>query len=460
MNHPESDQTLRSTLLMVYLNAFQLPLMLSAVNVGLPHFAIDLQMNAVMLSWVATSYLMASVMFVLPFGRLADMRGRKKVYLTGTLTVAIASILAALCNSGEQLVFLRFIQGIGGAMIYATQIAILTAVCPPPMRGRAIGKMISILYLGLTCGPVLGGYVLELLGWRALLVMQVPLALMVLFIGVFRVPDELHEEVSATMDIPGSVSYALSIAAICVGASLVPDVSAWLALGLGVAGLYGFVQIEKRVAHPVFDLSLFLSNRIFTLSCMASFIMYTATFANVVLLSLYLQFLKDLSASQAGLIMMTQPLLMAIFAPLAGRLSDTVEPRIIATSGMLLTALGLALLSRFNADTPVTFIIACLSITGIGFGLFSSPNTNAIMGAVEKPHYGLASASNATMRLLGQMSSMLMVTLILSLTVGAAEIAPVNFPQLQQAISISFTIAACLCVPGIYFSLVRGHLHR
>jgi EmrB/QacA subfamily drug resistance transporter len=460
MNHPESDQTLRITLLMVYLNAFQLPLMLSAVNVGLPHFASDLQMNAVMLSWVATSYLMASVMFVLPFGRLADMRGRKKIYLSGTLIVALASILAAVCTSGDQLVFLRFVQGIGGAMIYATQIAILTAVCPPAMRGRAIGKMVSILYLGLTCGPLLGGYVVELLGWRALLVMQVPLAVIVLLIGFFRVPDDLQEASSAHMDIPGTVCYAMSIAAICAGASLVPDVDAWLLLGLGVAGLYGFVLIEKRVAHPVFDLSLFLGNRTFSLSCMASYIMYTATFANVVLISLYLQYLKDLSASQAGLIMMTQPLLMAICAPLAGRLSDTVEPRIIATTGMLLTALGLLLLSRFSAETPVSLIVACLCITGIGFGLFSSPNTNAIMGSVEKRHYGLASASNATMRLLGQMSSMLMVTLILSLILGATEIAPNNYPQLQQAISISFMLAACLCVPGIYFSMVRGHLHR
>ncbi len=460
MNPAETDNRMRMTLLMVYINAFQLPLMLSAVNVGLPHFARDLQMNAVLLSWVPTSYLMASVMFVLIFGRVADMLGRKKIYLLGTLLVVIASILAAFSNSGEQLVMLRFLQGVGGAMIYATQIAILSSVCPPNMRGRAIGKMISILYLGLTCGPLLGGYVVELLDWRALLVMQVPLALLVLMLGLFKVDGDWHADEPAKMDIPGAASYAFSIAAICIGASLVPDVSSYLGIGLGVLGLCCFVFIEKRVTHPIFDLSLFLSNRIFTLSCLASFIMYTATFANVVLISLYLQYLQGIPASQAGMIMMTQPLLMAIFAPLAGRLSDTVEPRIIASAGMVLTLVGLLLLSQFNGETSILLILLCLAITGIGFGLFSSPNTNAIMGAVEKRHYGLASASNATMRLVGQMSSMLMVTLIMSLYLGQAEISPANYPELQQAISIAFTIAALLCLPGLYFSLARGHLHR
>jgi MFS family permease len=206
--------------------------------------------------------------------------------------------------------------------------------------------------------------------------------------------------------------------------------------------------------------SLFYTNRVFTLSCLASFILYTATFANVVLISLYLQYLKGMSASAAGLFMMIQPLTMAIFSPLAGKLSDRIEPRVIASAGMVMTAIGLVMLAFLNGISSTIYLVAALVITGLGFGLFSSPNTNAIMSAVEKRYYGSASGSIATMRVLGQMSSMILVTLVFALIIGQVEIQPANYASLQKAIHLCFVIAATLCIPGFIFSLIRGQMHK
>lgn len=448
-----------AALIMVLLNGFTTPLMLSAANVALPAIARDLNMNAVNLSWVPMAYLMASAMFVLIFGRLADMYGRKRIFMAGTTSVIITSILAAMSQSEEFLLVSRFLQGISAAMLYATQIAIVSSVFPPAKRGHAIGLTVSTIYLGLTCGPVLGGFLIDSFGWRASFVFHIPLALVVLLIGLYKVPGEWRAEEKGHFDIKGSVIYALSIVGLCLGVSVLPKLISLVFIIPGILGIVIFFYHAKHDEHPIFDVRLFFTNRVFTLSCLAALILYTATFANVVLISLYLQYLKGFSASIAGLFMMIQPLTMAIFSPMAGRLSDRVEPRVIASSGMVLTAAGLSMLAMLNGVSSTYYLTGALVTTGLGFSFFSSPNTNAIMSAVEKRYYGSASGSIATMRVLGQMSSMILVTLIFALYIGQVQIQPANYGDLQLAIHVCFIIAACLCVPGFIFSLSRGRMH-
>ncbi len=452
----------RNVLIMVLINALTTPLMLSSVNVALPSIAKDLSMNAVQLSWVPMAYLMAGAMFVLIFGRLADMFGRKKIFLIGTTCAMITSIGAALSSSGELLILFRFLQGMSAAMLYATQVAIISSVFPPAKRGAAIGVMISTLYFGLAAGPFFGGILIDKFGWPACFIFQIPLVLVVLYLGMIKIQGDWddHESVHtfSDLDVKGATVYAFSIAALAIGVSTLPTSSSFIVFLLGISGLWAFIKIEKVVGHPIFDLSLFSNNRIFSLSCLASFLMYTATFANVVLVSLYLQYLKEYSASSAGLIMMTQPLVMALFSPIAGKLSDRIEPRILASFGIGLTVIGLILLATMNSNTSDVTLITALIITGAGFGLFSSPNTNAIMSAVEKPQYGIAAGTNATMRVVGQMASMIMVTLLMSLMIGPVEITPEQYPELGNVIRVSFLIAAFICLPGIYFSLTRGRM--
>jgi EmrB/QacA subfamily drug resistance transporter len=459
-NIPEKAPLQQAALVMVLLNAFTTPLMLSAANVALPSIAEDLKLDAVVISWIPMAFLMASAMFVLVFGRIADMIGRKRIFLIGTMCVIITSVIASLATSGTFLITARFLQGMSAAMLYATQIAIISSVFPAKQRGHAIGMTVSTIYLGLTCGPLLGGFLIDLYGWRASFVFHIPLAIVVLLIGIFKVPGDWSADEPGEFDLKGAFVYGLSIVFLCLGVSTVPESPGILLLILGLFGIWIFIMLAKRSKYPVFDVSLFGRNRVFAFSCFASFIIYTAVFANIVLVSLYLQYLKGLSATMTGSIMMVQPLTMAVFSPFVGRLSDKVEPRIIASVGMVITACGLLMLGLMNMHSAISTLIAALIITGFGFSLFSSPNANAIMSAVDKQYYGSATGSLATMRILGQMTSMVVVTLVFSMLIGQITIEPSMYQDLMQAISVCFFISASLCIPGLIFSLVRGRMHQ
>jgi len=459
-NTLEKASVQQVVLIMVLLNAFTTPLMLSATNVALPIIAEDLNLNAVLLGWVPMAFLMASAMFVLVFGRIADMVGRKRIFLIGTVSVIITSLLASIASDGTFLISARFLQGISAAMLYATQIAIITSVFPPKQRGHAIGMTVSMIYLGLSCGPLIGGFLIDLYGWRASFVFHIPLAIIVLLIGLFKVPGDWSADEGGEFDVKGSVLYGLSIALLCIGASTLSNVLGLLLLMFGLIGIWFFVKLAKQSNYPIFDVTLFASNRVFAFSCFASFIIYTAIFANIVLISLYLQYLKGLSATTAGAIMMIQPLTMAIFSSFMGRLSDNVEPRVIASIGMIITALGLLMLGFLHVNSTISYLIGALVVTGFGFSLFSSPNVNAIMSSVDKQNYGSATGSIATMRILGQMASMVLITLVFSMVIGQVKIEPSTFQNLQQAISVCFFISASLCIPGFIFSLVRGRMHQ
>lgn len=455
------DQAPRHIVLwMVLLNSFTTPLMLSAVNVALPSIAQDLSLDAVAISWVPLAYLMASAMFVLICGRLADMYGRKRIFLLGTAAVIVTSIIAALSINSAMLLSARFLQGISAAMLYATQMAIVSSVYPPDQRGRAIGMAVSAVYVGLAAGPLVGGFVTETLGWRFNFLLQLPLAVIVLYLGHRKVKQEWSAGISSIIDFKGAGYYSFGILVFCFGVSRLPEPSAFVLIAAGIASLIWFVQHSRNSLNPIWDVNLFFGNRVFTLSCIASLLMYSATYANVVLLSLYLQYLKQLPASSAGMIMMIQPVIMALLAPVMGKLSDSLEPRVLASAGMSLTAAGLITLALLNSNSSLVVVIIALLMTGAGFSLFSPPNTNAIMGSVDKKNFGSASGAVATMRNMGQLISMVVVTLAMTLVMGETQINPDNYPQLETAIRLSFTIAAVICLPGIFFSLARGRLHK
>jgi len=445
---------------MVLLNSFTTPLMLSAVNVALPSIAESLSLDAVAISWVPLAYLMASVMFVLICGRLADIYGRKRVFLLGTTAVIVTSIIAALSVNSAMLLSARFLQGIAAAMLYSTQMAIISSVYPAEQRGRAIGMAISAVYMGLAAGPLLGGIITETLGWRFNFVLQVPLAGIVLYMGHILVKQEWRNDIASTIDFKGAGYYCFGILLICFGVAQLPEIFSIVLIATGIASLYWFVQHSRYSANPIWDVKLFFGNRVFTLSCVASLLMYSATYANVVLLSLYLQYLKQMPASTAGMIMMIQPVTMALLAPIMGKLSDRMEPRILASAGMSLTAAGLIILALLDRDSSLNIIIFALLLTGSGFSLFSPPNTNAIMSSVDRRNFGSASGAVATMRNMGQLISMVVVAFAMTITMGNTQINPENYPLLETAIQLSFVIAAGICLPGILFSLARGRIHK
>lgn len=446
----------RVALLVATMSAFLTPFMGSSANIALPAIARDLSIDALGLSWVATSFLLAAAVCLVPFGRLADIHGRRRVFTSGLAVYTAGSLLSAVAPSASVLIGARIVQGTGGAMMFGTNVAILSSVFPPWRRGAALGVNVAAVYLGLSLGPVLGGLLTEQLGWRSLFHLNAALGALTAVVTTSKLRGEWADARGERFDVAGSLAYMAALAALMYGLSRLPGPagSAWIAGG--VASLAAFVGLELRVPSPVLDVRLFLTNRVFALSNLAALINYSATFAVGFLLSLYLQYVRGLGPQAAGLVLVCQPLVQAAISPFAGRLSDRVESRILASAGMALTAAGLALAALLRADTAIAYVVGCLAVLGTGFGLFSSPNTNAVMSVVEPRRYGLAGATLATMRLTGQMLSMGAAMVVLAVFVGRVPLGPEHRDALIAAARAAFAGFAVLCVGGTAASLARG----
>ena len=446
-----------AALVIAALSAFLTPFMGSAVHIAMPAIETDFGIDAVVLSWVANAYLLAAAVALVPAGRAADICGRRRIFICGNLVFALSSGLCALSGSATLLIGARIAQGVGSAMLFATGIAIVTAVYPAEKRGTVLGVNVAAVYVGLSCGPFFGGLLTDALGWQAVFWSVVPLGLAAVGLTLGWLRSEWAEARGEPFDWPGSLIYAAALSLVMLGLSRPPSLTGASLIAAGLGGLGGFAVWQLRTSAPVFDVRLFSRSRVFSFSCLAALVHYAATFAVTFLMSIYLQQVKGLDPRTAGLVMMSQPVMMALFSPLAGRLSDRIEPRYIASLGMGLTASGLLLLTVLDGTSTLAFIVACLVLLGLGFALFSSPNMNAIMGAVERRHYGVAAGAVGTMRLLGQMLSMGIATLIIASRMGrvATAAAPALFVESAR---IAFWIFSGLCTLGIFLSLARGRL--
>jgi MFS family permease len=305
-------------------------------------------------------------------------------------------------------------------------------------------------------GPYLGGVLTQQLGWRSIFFISAIYGVVIVLLILWKMKGEWAEAKGESFDWIGTLIFSLTLISIMYGFSTLPDnLGLWL-LVAGILMLIVFIWWELRVAHPILTMNLFFSNRVFAFSGLAALINYGATFAIAFLLSLYLQYVRGYNPQDAGLILVTRSVFMASFSPIAGRLSDRIEPRIVASIGMGLNAIGLFYLGFLSETTGLLPLILCQIFLGLGFGLFSSPNTNAMMSSVEKKFLGVASATVGTMRLIGQMLSMGIATLSIALILGPVEITPSVYEPFVQSVNISFFIFAGLCFIGIFASLARG----
>jgi len=445
-------------LLVATVAAFLAPFMSSSINIALPSIGKEFRMTAVALGWVATAYLLAAAACLVPFGKVADILGRKKIFGLGSLIYALSSGLAAAAPSGAVLIASRVLQGIGGAMIFSTGVAMLTAAYPPQERGRVLGINTASTYLGLSLGPVLGGFLTESLGWRSVFWVNLVLGFVLVVIVLAGLRGDWAEAKGEAFDAVGAALLAAGLCALMFGLGKLPRILGVGFIAAGAAFLALFVRWESGYRSPLFDLDLIRRNTAFAFSNLAALINYSATFAVGFLLSLYLQYIQGLSPRKAGLILIAQPVVMAVFSPLAGRLSDRVEPRLLASAGMGLSSVGLFLLSFLGRTSSLTSVGASLVVLGFGFALFSSPNTNAVMSSVEKRSYGVASATLGTARLTGMMSSMGAAMLIFALYLGKTAITPEVFPRYLAALRTAFVLFGALCAAGVFASHARGKL--
>lgn len=439
--------------------SFMVTFMGSSINLALPSISAEFYASAIMSSWVITGYILSTAALLLPFGHLADIIGRRYIYLLGTSSFAVVTIAATLSHSIVAFLIWRILQGIAAALIFGTGMAILTSVYPPQKRGQALGYSTAVTYLGLSVGPILGGLMNQNLGWRSIFYLTACIGIFASLIIWKRLRGELARAGSGRFDRLGSLLYALGLSILLYGLSSLASVSwAKYAAAGGLLLLLVFIAFELKIEHPILQASLFKHNQAFTFSNLAALINYSATFAISFLLSLYLQLVVGYNSGQAGLILLVQPVIMAVFSPLSGSLSDRIEPRLVASLGMGLSTLGLFGLTFVSADTHIGLIMSLQGLSGLGFALFSSPNTNAVMSSVQPRFYGIASSTLGTMRLVGQALSMAIVTMVIAIYIGHASFNASNAPAVLSSMHTSFRVFTILCVFGVLASLARGQV--
>jgi EmrB/QacA subfamily drug resistance transporter len=463
-----------AVLALTSVGAFMGPLDGSIVSVALPAMSADLRLSFGEAIWVQAVYLLTMAILLIPAGRLADRLGRMHFYLLGTALHTAASIASALSVDGTMLIVSRAFQGAGAALLVSTSAAIVTAVFPPQQRGRALGINVMAVYIGLSVGPPLGGFLVDAASWRWIFLINGPIGLAVLVWGSFLLPrDERAARRTMRPDLIGTLLLAAFLTCLLVPISFAPQWgwSSFETLALlsvcGVA-LVGFVLVEHRATDPLLDLGLLRHNRLFAAANLAALLNYMALYGAMVLTAIYLQEVQGRSAAVTGLLLLSQPVLQAVLSPFAGRLSDRIGSRVLATGGMVLMTVGLLLLATLGGGPSTAQLVVGLSIMGIGLGVFSSPNTSAIMGSVERPQLGLASGFLATTRVTGQALSVALLGAIAASQLGALGarviFAPGDGEELSVAAAQGFAdgyalamgVAAGFAALGALASLVRG----
>lgn len=435
------------------LASFLTPFVRASLNVALPTIAVELNMSAVFLTWLPTLYLLVNAILYIPFGRLGDLYGRKRIFQYGLIIFTISSFFSAFSISGEMLLIIRIFQSIGNAMIFANLYAIITSAFPVNERGGVFGIISIGVFGGLIFGPVLGGLLTELLGWRFLFALDSLMGI-VAAIVISQFKYEWAEAKSEKFDIIGAIILSTSLTTIIYSFSTFDQKYGLFLAIAGIIGLSLFYLVEKRTEFPLIPMELF-NNKTFTFGNITGLINYGVFVTLTFLLNLYFQYIKGFDPFTTGLIIALPSLSMIIVSPLAGRLADRIEPTTLTTAGMILTTIGLAIMTVINENTNLIVEIGSILIFGCGIGLFYSPNTKAVVSSVEKRYFGVATATLSNMRSMGQIFGMGIAMLMISLFIGNVEISPANYIELSQSIRTTLIILSLICSIGIFTSLIK-----
>ena len=437
----------------------------SALNLSVPAISTEFGAGAVSIGWIVTGYILASAALSVPFGRFADLFGKKPVLVVGQIVFTACALLCSIAWNIQTIIAFRLMQGIGAAMIFATNVAILVASYPPEKRGKMLGLSVSSTYAGLSLGPVIGGVLNHNFGWRSIFYVTTVIAAAAAVLALLKLEepaaagekqDSVGKNKFQKMDPVGCVLYTAMLACIMYGFSAVTSsMIARILLPAGIVLLILFLRHESRREGPLINLDMFRKNIVFSFSNIAALLNYGASYAVSYLLSIYLQTVLGFDSQIAGLILITSPVFQTILSPLAGRLSDRYSPFLLASCGMSISAVGIFALIFIRDDYPMALLLAALTVIGIGFALFSSPNTNAIMSCVDKKDYSVASSITATSRSIGHTLSMAIVTTVVAVTIGNITLASASPEAIIFAMRISFIVFTMLCAAGIFFSAKR-----
>ena len=429
--------------------------MITSINIALPAIQTDFHVPATVLSWIGTSYALTSTISLLIFGKLADIFGRKRLFITGLVGLIVSSLLVIFVRNVEMFIVLRCIQGFFGGMIATLVVAIVTTIFPIGERGKVLGILVAATNTGRFVGPFVGGMLVSYFHWKAIFFVTVLVGLVSLILTLKYLEGEWAPAAGEKMDVPGSIIYALALIMLIYGVTSLPAYHGIVLCLLGVIGVFVFYKHQKRVTQPLLDVSIFRNNRILVFSNISTIINFAGVSAVIFLISLYLQYIKGLPAQIAGLIILVPPAVQVFFSTLSGKLSDRYKPGMVATSGMAVSALGVFSLVFLGPQTPIIVVMIGLIFMGVGVALFGPPNMNAIMSSVEQQHYGTASALVATTREFGSTWSMALATMVISFNLGDSLITPATYSLFLKSSRTVFIMCTIMLSAGIILSSLR-----
>lgn len=449
----------RITVTVVVITAFITTFTGSALNLSIPGISGEFGVSAGNAGWLITGYTLAVAAFSVPMGRLADVTCMKPVLAAGIAVFTLCCGAAVFSGSFVVLMISRMVQGIGAAMIFSTNVAVLISAFPQERRGQALGYSLASTYAGLSAGPVVGGILDHVFGWRSIFIFTGVLGAAALAVTLHGLPSERRDsgEGRQSLDVPGNLLYLTFIVLFMYGASeILSGVLPVLCVTAGLVSGVAFVAYEMKTDDPAVDISLFRKDAGYACSNLAALMNYGATFAISYLMSVYLQAVMGYGSAAAGTIMISQPIVMAVLTPVMGKFSDRFSPFRMSSLGMAFCAAGTFMFIFVNRSTSLFFVIAALAVTGLGFALFSSPNTNAVMSCVDKEYYGVASSLLATMRSIGHTLSMVIVTVTVDLYMAGVPVSGADPDTLVRVIRSSFIIFTSICIAGVFVSLRRS----
>lgn len=448
-----SKKEQRLVLLASCLAIFTTPLMGSMVNLALSSIGMEFGISAHDQAWITTAYFLSSVVFLVPFARISDLIGKRKMFLIGLLIIIVGAAFASFAPNYMTLIVCRVIMGAGGAAVSCTSIAMISEVYPRHERGTALGFNTAMVYAGASLGPVLGGFLVDGLGWHSTFYMVIPFCILALAaMSMFK--TDFVAAKGEPFDYKGTVMFGTGIAVATYGMMNIPQWYSFVLMAVGLVLIVAFYLMEKKERYPVLNVRVFEYSK-YTRSVIAMFLNYAASFAVSFFVALYLQNVYDLTASQAGMTMLAQPIIQTLFTPITGRLSDKMDDRILPTLGMIFTTVGLIILALLTSEKNMVQVIVALVILGFGFALFSAPNTNVVMSSVSERLYSEASGTMSMMRQTGMLVSMGIATGCISLFMGDSPITG-NIEEFILALQTAFMICVIMCVIGTFLSWFRG----
>ncbi len=436
--------------------AFITPLLSTMMNLSLDALGKEFEVGSHALGYVNTAFLLSSVIFLIPLAKLGDIVGKRKLFIFGVLTVALACIAAPFSPNFWMVIVCRAVIGVGAAALACTSVSMIADVFDSGRRGWALGINTTCVYLGLALGPFIGGMLNDALGWRALFYVILPFAaIAIAFVLSFR--HEIAPDRGEKLSVSGSVLYGVSILLAMGGVINLPELWAVILLIIGATLGAVFLRSQIRSENRILEVGLF-RNRMFSGSCAAAFLNYASSYSISFFMALYLQSVQGLSATEAGTMMLVQAEVQALLSSYFGRKSDLMaDKRILPTAGMILIAIGVASIMFYSIDTPAWCIISMMVLVGFGFAMFSAPNTSLIMSSVPPQETGEASAMVSVMRQTGMMVSMGIAMTLISVIMGSADnIVPETYGDYMEVMRITFAICTVMCLAGAAASMLRG----